>query len=100
LLGLKDELPTSIPIIWADQHPPLPEMLLKGDIDAAWGAGDEIKLDENAAQVAPLFTDGGKAFVGAFFVQAGFVLVNHTVVILRRILEQDPWVAEAIYEAF
>lgn len=100
LLGLEDELPPTIPIFWPNREGALAEMLLKGEIDAAWGAGNEVVLDEKAAVLKPLFTDGGKQFVGGFFDQVGFLPVNHTVVIQRRILEKDPWVAEALFEAF
>lgn len=100
LLGLEDELPPNIRIDWPNRVGALAEMLLKGEVDAAWGDSNTIILDETAPNLKPLFPDGGKDFVGAFVQQTGFLPVNHTVVLQRRILEANPWVAESLFEAF
>jgi 4,5-dihydroxyphthalate decarboxylase len=75
-------------------------MLLKGEVDAAWGDSNTIVLDEKSPKLKPLFPDSGQDFVGTFAQQTGFLPVNHTVVIQRRIVEGNPWVPEALYEAF
>src|SRR5581483_6571827 len=35
-----------------------------------------------------------------FYRAVGFVPVNHTVVLQRRVAEQNPWLPEALFEAF
>jgi len=101
LLGIdEDDLPGNISITWPNKPGVLNELLLSGGIDAAYPAGDEVALDASSPAVKPLFPDGGRAFVEEFVKQTGFAPVNHTVVIQRRVLEKDPWVAESLFEAF
>jgi 4,5-dihydroxyphthalate decarboxylase len=101
LLGMDEsDFPTNISVTWPNRHGAINEMLQKGEIDVAYAAGEEVPIDKSAPTIRPLFDDGGRAFVEAFVKSAGFAPVNHTVVVQRRILEKDPWVAEALYEAF
>lgn len=101
LIGIdEDDLPKSIPIRWATRRGEINELLQSGRIDVAYPAGDEVPLDASTGDVRPLFPDGGRAFVQAFVESTGFAPVNHTVIVQRRIVEKDPWVAEALFEAF
>jgi 4,5-dihydroxyphthalate decarboxylase len=101
LLGIDEsDLPARIPITWASRRGELNELLQRGEIDVAYPAGDEVSLDATTPAVRRLFPDEGRAFVQAFVESTGFAPVNHTVVVQRRIIEKDPWVAEALFEAF
>jgi 4,5-dihydroxyphthalate decarboxylase len=100
LIGIdEDKLPSNINITWPNRHGALNDLLQSGQLAAAYPAGDEVPLQETA-KTRRLFPDGGRAFVEEFVKQTGFAPVNHTVVIQRRILEKDPWVAEALFDAF
>jgi 4,5-dihydroxyphthalate decarboxylase len=48
----------------------------------------------------PLFPDGGRAFIADFVRKDGFTPVNHTLAVQRRVVEENPWVPEALFEAF
>jgi len=72
----------------------LKEMLLSGDLAAAIGTGP-IE-DPN---IKPLIPNPQAAAV-AFFKQSGVYPINHMVVIKNSVLEQNPWVAKSIYDAF
>ncbi len=101
LIGVDESLlPDNIAITWATRQGEINELLQAGKIDVAYPAGEQVALDTSTGQLKPLFPDGGRAFVQAFVEKTGFAPVNHTVVIQRRILEKDPWVAEALFEAF
>jgi 4,5-dihydroxyphthalate decarboxylase len=101
LIGIDEEdLPKNIPISWATRHGQMNELLQSGEIDVAYPAGDEVALDATSGKVRPLFPDGGRAFVQAFVEKTGFAPVNHTVIVQRRIVEENPWVADALFEAF
>ncbi len=101
LIGIdEDDLPKNIPIRWATRRGEINELLQSGNIDVAYPAGEEVPLDASTGNVRPLFPDGGRAFVQEFVQSTGFAPVNHTVMVQRRIVEKDPWVAEALFEAF
>ena len=89
-----------IDISWPDRPNVLDEMLQSGEIDAAYPAGDEVRINAESPRVRPIFTDGGHRFVADFVQSTGFAPVNHTVIVQRRVIEDNPWVAEALYQAF
>jgi len=100
-LGMDEsDFPKDISVTWPNRHGAINDMLQSGEIDVAYAAGEEVPIDKSSPKIRPLFNDGGRAFVEAFVKSAGFGPVNHTVVVQRRILEKDPWVAEALFEAF
>jgi 4,5-dihydroxyphthalate decarboxylase len=100
LLGLDESLPRGVSVTWLKQEGALNALLHAGEIDAAYGASGEMPVTGDSPSVRPLFPDNGRAFTEAFVRKAGFGPVNHTVIVQRRILEKDPWVAEALLEAF
>jgi 4,5-dihydroxyphthalate decarboxylase len=101
LIGIDEEdLPKSIPISWATRRGEINELLQAGRIDVAYPAGEEVALDTSTGKLRALFPDGGRAFVQAFVEKTGFAPVNHTVVVQRRIVEENPGAAEALFDAF
>lgn len=72
----------------------LGDMLLSGQIDAAVGAGD-LKSEE----VKPLFPDAA-ARDADFYRRTGVYPINHMLVVRDEHLEQNPWIAEALFAAF
>ncbi|MFG1926410.1 hypothetical protein [Cryptosporangium sp. NPDC048952] len=77
----------------------LAAMLRDGRLDAAFPSID-IPIDARDAAVRPLFPDGGRQFMADFRAKAGFLPVNHVVLIQRRLVERHPWLPEALFEGF
>ena len=97
-LGLDQDPPNDVPIHWLGSTGKLAEMLINGEIDATFAT--EAEAITNSSQTRPLFNDGGRAFVADFVRKDGFTPVNHTLAVQRRVVEENPWVPEALFEAF
>lgn len=101
LVGVsREKLTQRTSIHWPNRAGAMGEMLLRGEIDAAWGSTGEGMPEAAPGMLKPLYPDGGIEFVREFVRQTGFAPANHTVVVQRRIVEQEPWVPEALFEAF
>jgi 4,5-dihydroxyphthalate decarboxylase len=98
-LGLDQNPPPGVSLTWLPEPSALPRMLAAGEIDAAF-PGTDIPLSAGPTVKWLFEADHGRAFVQAFFQKTGFVPCNHTIVMQRRIVEREPWVAMALYEAF
>jgi 4,5-dihydroxyphthalate decarboxylase len=96
LLGVRGDLPPAIAVTFLDREGAVGERLQAGEIDAAFLTGARPPDDTSH----PLLADGGRTFLERFYREIGCTPVNHTVVVQRRILERDPWVAAALFEAF
>lgn len=98
LLGLKDNPPPGVSITFLNREDSVNEMLQSGQIDAA--NATSIPIDTKTADVRPLFPDGGRGFMEEFYRSVGFTPVNHTVALQQRVVEQNPWLPEALFDAF
>jgi 4,5-dihydroxyphthalate decarboxylase len=98
-LGLDQDPPKDVPIKWAEGVGKLGDLLERGEIDATWPDGGAT-LNESA-NVRRLFaSDGGRGFIGDYVRKMGFTPVNHTLMVQRRVVEENPWVPEALFEGF
>jgi len=97
-LGLDQDPPRDVPIKWSEGAGKLGQLLEKGEIDAAFP--DQHLMLANVQNVRKLFSDGGRAFVADYVRKMGFTPVNHTLAVQRRVVEENPWVPEALFEAF
>jgi 4,5-dihydroxyphthalate decarboxylase len=103
--GLK--FPASVTLHYAKTD--LGSMLIKGDLDAsaaiALGAGTGSGIDRthadtsSVADIVTLFTDPRQEAI-RFFRKTGIYPPHHTTVIRESILEEHPWVAISLMEAF
>lgn len=75
------------------------QMLQTGELDAAFPAAD-VPIDTTTGNVRPLFPDGGRRFMADYQRATGFLPVNHVVLMRRRLVEQQPWLPEAVLDAF
>jgi 4,5-dihydroxyphthalate decarboxylase len=98
LLGLKDDPPPGVSITFLTREDQANEMLQAGELDAA--NATNIPIDTKSANVRPLFPDGGRGFMEEFYRTAGFTPVNHLVGIQQRVVEENPWLPEALFDAF
>nr|MDT0661235.1 hypothetical protein [Micromonospora sp. DSM 115978] len=74
-------------------------MLQAGELDAAFPAAD-VPIDTTTGNVRRLFPDGGRQFMADYRRRSGFLPVNHVVLVRRRLVEQEPWLPAALFEAF
>ena len=98
LMGL-DKDPPGVSLTWLERGEQINEMLHAGGIAAAYGDSLDVPITEGP-NIARAFGDGGKGFVEDFYRKTGFTPVNHTVVVQQRIVEQEPWAAMALFDAF
>jgi 4,5-dihydroxyphthalate decarboxylase len=98
LLGLKENPPPGVSISFLNREDEANEMLQSGALDAA--NATSIPIDTKSPNVRPLFSDGGRGFMEEFYRTAGFTPVNHLVGIQRRVVEENPWLPEALFDAF
>lgn len=82
------------------------DLFLRGAIDASWGYGvSESSVDRKGADLREnpdfplLFTDP-KAEAIRYFKKTGIYPPHHTTAVRESILEQHPWVATSLLEAF
>jgi 4,5-dihydroxyphthalate decarboxylase len=98
LLGLKDEPPPGVAITFLTREDEANEMLQSGALDAA--NATSMPIDTQSPNVRPLFPDSGRGFMEEFYGIAGFTPVNHLVGIQRRVVEENPWLPGALFDAF
>lgn len=104
-LGVHRDPPPGLSLTWLDRGDALNQMLHAGDIDAAYGdsAPDRdggVPITEGT-RVKRLFAqDGGRGFITEFVSKTGFTPVNHTVLVQQRLVEKEPWLAMALFDAF
>jgi 4,5-dihydroxyphthalate decarboxylase len=85
-------LPANVQKVAPDSD--MKQMLLSGDVAAAIGTGP---IDDPTIQ--PLIPNPQQAAVN-FYRQTNVYPINHMVVIKNSILDQHPWVASALFDAF
>jgi 4,5-dihydroxyphthalate decarboxylase len=92
-LGIEETLRPDLSVTWLDEDGSLDRLLRAGELDAAFGVKDDpaIRL---------LFPDGGSGLFSEFQRTCGYVPVNHILLVRRPIVEENPWVPAALYEAF
>jgi 4,5-dihydroxyphthalate decarboxylase len=98
VLGMDQDPPKDVPITWVGVPGKLGQMLIAGEIDATFAT--EAPEITQSPKARPLFNDGGRQFVADFVRKDGFTPVNHTLAVQRRVVEENPWVPEALFEAF
>lgn len=92
-LGIEETLRPDLSVTWLDEDGSLDRLLRAGELDAAFGVKDD-------PAIRPLFPDGGSGLFAEFQRACGYVPVNHILLVRRPIVEENPWVPEALYEAF
>lgn len=97
-MGFAEHPPAGVRLEWSSPGE-LNRMLQSGDLAAAFPAED-VPIDTTTGHVARLFPDRGRAFFSEYAASAGFLPVNHVVLIQRRLAEAEPWLAAALLEGF
>jgi 4,5-dihydroxyphthalate decarboxylase len=97
-LGLETEPPTGVQITWlTDKHDPV-AMVENGELDAAANLpADRIRNNPKLVRVLP---DGGKQIISQYYRDTQCFQPNHHYVIQDRIVQENPWVPMALFEAY
>lgn len=75
------------------------ELLVSGEVDALFHAAEPKAFIEGNPVVVRLFSDP-KATEHAYFKKTGIFPIMHAVAIKKSILKQNPWLAEAVFNAY
>jgi 4,5-dihydroxyphthalate decarboxylase len=75
------------------------DLLESGDVDALFHAGEPRAFIEGHPKVARLFPDY-RSVERAYFARAGIFPIMHAVAIKRDVAQQNPWLAEAVFNAY
>jgi len=114
MLNIDATPPPGISMTWLTAAQSFDVMLDRGEIDAAYGFEPrhdpklfKLNIDryggtplEGNPRLKKLFADGGRSVVEAFFQKTGIVPANHVIVVQRRLLEENPWLAAELYKLF
>jgi 4,5-dihydroxyphthalate decarboxylase len=114
-LGLDKTGPVGVEHHWLTAAQTLDQMLDRGEIDACTAirphnrvtAGDPTVIDRwggtqihGNPRLRKLCDDDGKAVVFEFYRKTGFFQANHHVIVQNRILQEHPWAALELFDAF
>jgi 4,5-dihydroxyphthalate decarboxylase len=115
ILGLDRTSLPGISLQWLRDDQTMDVMLEKGELDAAFGLVPRSdherspfeKVDryggtpvDGNPRFRKFFTDGGRSIVMDYYRQAGILPSNHIIVVQQRIVEEHPWVAMELFNAF
>ena len=75
------------------------DLLESGQVDALFHAAEPRAYIEGHPKVARLFPDS-RATERAYFAKTGIFPIMHAVAIKKDVLEQNPWLAEAVFNAY
>jgi 4,5-dihydroxyphthalate decarboxylase len=75
------------------------DLLESGEVDALFHAAEPRAYIEGHPMVARLFPDS-RATERAYFAKTGIFPIMHAVAIRKDVLEQNPWLAEAVFNAY
>jgi len=75
------------------------DLLESGDVDALFHAAEPRAYVKGHPQVARLFPDY-RATESAFFAKTEIFPIMHVVAVKRELLEKNPWLAEAVFNAY
>ena len=113
-LGSASRPRAGVSATWLTSSQSFDVMLDHGEIDAAYGFAPRhdpklmtLNIDryggtplEGNPRLRKMFADGGLSVVEAFHKKTGIVPANHLIVAQRRLLEQNPWLAQEIFRLF
>lgn len=75
------------------------ELLVTGEVDALFHAAEPKAYVEGDERVGRLFADSRSA-EQTYYQETGIFPIMHAVAIKTELLEEHPWLAEAVYDAY
>ena len=75
------------------------DLLVSGEVDALFHAAEPKAFTEGNPKVERLFADS-RAVEQTYYQKTGIFPIMHAVAIRRSLLEREPWLAKAIFDAY
>ena len=75
------------------------DLLESGEVDALFHAGEPRAYIERHPKIARLFPDY-RSVERAYFLKTGVFPIMHAIAIKRKVAQQNPWLAEAVFNAY
>jgi len=98
--GVHEALASGIRLRQATSLGQLSRMLQSGELDAAYGAEQNVEVEDHP-NIRPLFGKGDfPRVVGEFRQKTGATPTNHTVVVQQALIDRHPELAMDLYNAF
>jgi 4,5-dihydroxyphthalate decarboxylase len=91
--------PDGVPITVGPEGKDESDLLESGEVDALFHAAEPRAFIERHPKIARLFPDY-RSVEGAYFAKTGIFPIMHAVAIKRDIAQQNPWLAEAVFNAY
>lgn len=92
-------VPDGISMKWGTPGKDESDLLVTGEVDALFHAAEPRAYIEGHPKVSRLFADS-KAAERAYFKKTGIFPIMHAVAIKKDILKENPWLAEAVFNAY
>ncbi len=92
-------LPEGVPIQFGPEGVDESEMLVEGKVDAVFSAKEPQAYIDGHPKIARLFSDY-RQVERAYFTKTGIFPIMHAVAIRRDIAEKNPWLPEAVFQAY
>lgn len=91
--------PKSVPVEMGTPGKDESELLVSGEVDAVFHAGEPQAYIDGNPIVARLF-ENSKATERAYYKKTGIFPIMHAVAIRDELLAKQPWLAEAVFNAY
>lgn len=75
------------------------ELLVDGEVDAVFHAAEPKAYVQGNPNIGRLFSNS-KAVEQAFYKKTGIFPIMHSVAIRKSLLEENPWLAQAVFDAY
>lgn len=92
-------VPDGISMKWGQAGKDESELLLSGEIDALFHAVEPKAYVDGHPNIVRLFADP-KAVERAYYKKTGIFPIMHAVAIRKSLLQEHPWLAEAVFNAY
>lgn len=115
LLGLDEKFSPGVSLSWLNEEQTFDVLLDRGELDAAYGflprhdpkiqtlggldryGGTRI---EGNPRLRRLFADGGRSIIHQYYQRTHVLPASHVIAVKNRILQQHPWAALELFNAF
>jgi len=91
--------PDGVPITAGPEGKDESDLLESGEVDALFHAAEPRAYIERHPKIARLFPDY-RSVERAYFAKTGIFPIMHAVAIKRDVAQQNPWLAEAVFNAY
>lgn len=97
--GLENVFPKDLTVIKGTAGKDESDLLVSGEVDALFHAVEPRAYTERHPKVSRLFSDS-RAVEQAYYAKTGIFPIMHAVAIRKTILNQNPWLVEAVFNAY